>query len=853
MAPPAIQQVFSGIARALSSTANGGGSGSDMAYSSFAEPDPHLVRMTFDTPVNFKDEVADTDPNAQLRSDIRVMGSLLGKTIIQHEGPDIFAKVEGMRQLAKTWREQGAGRQTDTAAGDRAFAELVEFAADMTNKELYTVSRAFTHFLAIANAAEGHHRTRRLHELLLRESKSGLLSHRPNAALYPRHDSCGGVIPDLLSKGFSKEEVYQALVTQTAELVLTAHPTEVNRRTILHKNRRIQAILTQADVYRRAGSSTFLKQQLDQALQTEIASIWLSDEVSRAKPTPETEAEKGTLVLETVLWETVPLFLRKLDSTMQAFLGKGLPLDVAPIKFASWMGGDRDGNPNVKPQTTRRVCLKNRAKAASLFRRDLQELRGALSFTSCSEELRQALGDSEEREPYRALLRKILAKLERTEKWAQVQLAALDKSSSVLQVDEEALNNDIYLFKNELMEELLLIHRSLVETNNELIANGDLVDIIRNLCAFGLTLIPLDVRQESTRHKEALDCVTRYLGMGSYTQWDESTKINWLTSQITTKRPLLRPGVWREHPEYFSETAVDTLEIFQMIAGMNEESLGAYVISQATSASDVLAVLLLQLDAGVKKPLRVAPLFETLSDLEGAEDTMRTLFTLPAYMGIIKGRQEVMIGYSDSAKDAGRLAASWAQYETQEKLARLAKDFGVDLTFFHGKGGTAGRGGNPQTFLAIMGHAPQTIRGQFRVTEQGEMINQNFGFVDRAERSLDIYTAAILAEKLTDRPPPPQNWRDMMHTLSEISCRAYRGIVRLDERFVPYFRSATPELELANLNIGSRPAKRKATGGVESLRAIPWNFAWTQTRLNLPTWLGVGEAISEVLQSEKKT
>jgi phosphoenolpyruvate carboxylase len=209
-----------------------------------------------------------------------------------------------------------------------------------------------------------------------------------------------------------------------------------------------------------------------------------------------------------------------------------------------------------------------------------------------------------------------------------------------------------------------------------------------------------------------------------------------------------------------------------------------------------------------------------------------------------------MIGYSDSAKDAGRLAASWAQYETQEVLAGLAREHGVDLSFFHGKGGTVGRGGNPQTFLAITSHPPKTINGKFRVTEQGEMITQNFGFPDRAERTLDIYTAAVLAEKLSDRPSPPPEYRAMMKKLSDISCDAYRRVVRRDPRFVPYFRSATPELELASLNIGSRPAKRKAGGGVESLRAIPWNFAWTQTRCNLPTWLGVGEAFDHVLRSD---
>ena len=446
---------------------------------------------------------------------------------------------------------------------------------------------------------------------------------------------------------------------------------------------------------------------------------------------------------------------------------------------------------------------------------------------------------------YILLTRQIWERLEKTKAWAK---GSLDRLSAG---HREPINDkDIYVSKEDFMDDLLMVYRSLCETGNEVEAKGLLTDILRNISAFGLVLVPLDIRQESDRHTEALDAITRFLGLGSYAQWDEQTRIGWLTQQLASNRPFVRPGDWHDHPEIFSPTTIDTLETFRVIAEQKEGSLGAYVISQATHASDVLAVLLLQRDAGVKKPLRVAPLFETLDDLNGAPEQMKTLFSLPVYMGSINGKQEVMIGYSDSAKDAGRLAAVWAQFNTQEKLAKIAREFGVEMTFFHGKGGTVGRGGNPATFKAIMAHAPETINGRFRVTEQGEMITQNFGHGDRAERTMDIYTAAVLAEKVTERPKPGEEWKDMMNRLSDISCDEYRRIVRGDERFVPYFRSATPELELSKLNIGSRPAKRKATGGVESLRAIPWNFSWTQTRLNLPTWLGVGKAISEILESE---
>eukprot|EP00984_Skeletonema_dohrnii_P036178 scaffold36861_cov205-Skeletonema_dohrnii-CCMP3373.AAC.1 len=475
---------------------------------------------------------------------------------------------------------------------------------------------------------------------------------------------------------------------------------------------------------------------------------------------------------------------------------------------------------------------------------------GTCRFESAAmQRIRDRVG-KDSRAPYRSFLHPVAERLANTSAWARAELQKVQNGGVS---DEGSLfsTDDIFLNKDELMEDLITVHESLCDTGNAVAASGRLVDVIRKVSAFGLTLVPLDVRQESDRHSEALDCITRYLGLGSYLQWDEAARVNWITNQLQSKRPLIRSGAWNDNGEIFTPTAVDTLETFKMISEQYDESLGAYVISQCTSASDIMAVLLLQRDAGVKKPLRVAPLFETLDDLNGAAATMDQLFNIPAYIGSLEGRkQEVMIGYSDSAKDAGRLAATWAQYEKQLELVEVAKKHSVDMTFFHGKGGTVGRGGNPNTFNGIVEHAPGTVNGQFRVTEQGEMINQNFGYADRAERTLDIYTAAVLAEQHTDRPLPNQEWKDVMDKLSEISCEAYRKIVRGDERFVPYFRAATPELELSKLNIGSRPAKRKASGGVESLRAIPWIFAWTQTRLNLPTWLGVGEAINQVLASE---
>jgi len=407
---------------------------------------------------------------------------------------------------------------------------------------------------------------------------------------------------------------------------------------------------------------------------------------------------------------------------------------------------------------------------------------------------------------------------------------------------------------HELMTPLRTIYDSLIATGFETVADGRLVDIIRRVTLFGVTLLPLDIREESTQHTLALDAITQYLGVGSYKAWDEEARLNFLTNELSSKRPLFILDDLRKSGT-IDETVLKTLTVFEVAATLGQEALGAYVISQARTASDVLAVLLLQNQFGMTpesgKMMRVVPLFETLNDLVNAPDVLQVLFRVSQYVGSVKGKQEVMVGYSDSAKDAGRLAACWAQYTAQEKMAKVAKENNIELTFFHGKGGTVGRGGNPALYRAILSHPPNTINGRFRVTEQGEMITQNFGSPTIAERNLDIYTAAVLKEAFVKHVEPNKSWRDQMDRVSEVSCADYRKLVRDTPQFVDYFRQATPELELGSLNIGSRPAKRNPKGGIESLRAIPWTFAWTQSRLHLSAWLGVGRGLNPESGTDK--
>eukprot|EP01041_Mallomonas_annulata_P005192 gene5192-10384_t len=770
-----------------------------------------------------------TDDDYKLRNDVKMLGTILGNSIKDYD-PKVFEAVEKLRLLGREWRSVDG----DKSAFDSIVAEVDTFDANM----LLGVSRSFSHFLALSNSAEIYHRIRRL--------RGNLISSGTEYGLWSKHDSSAGAIRNLLYKqNIPPKDIIEALKSQKVEIVLTAHPTEVNRRTMLQKHHRITEILEQFD---RPDLTTYERKLLENELKGEIASIWESDDLRRSKPSPVDEAKAGIAIVENVLWNAVPKFIRKLDDIVKNELHESLPLDITPLKIASWMGGDRDGNPNVTPAITLEVSMLSRWMAATLFKADILKLRAKLSLRTCSEELKVLSKNA--REPYREVLKQIEGRLQATIEWTQNHTSSGYSNSMTMLSTVLQGENAPKPYKNskELMNTLLIIYNSLISTGKEEVANGELVDTIRRLAIFGLSLMSLDIRQESTRHTEALDAITRYLGVGSYQQWDENTRRNWIQTELSSKRPLL-PRHQDLSSFGFSATVVDTLKTFELASSLDEDSLGAYVISQCQQASDILAVKLLQQDAGIQPALRVVPLFETLDDLDRSAEVIDALFSINAYRGSIGNKQEIMVGYSDSAKDAGRLAASWAQYNAQVAMIDIANKYGVEVTFFHGKGGTVGRGGNPALYEAILAHPPHTINGRFRVTEQGEMITRNLGQEAVAERTLDLFTAGVLSERFVYRPEVKTEWLAMMERLSEISCAEYRQVVRGEERFVPYFRSATPELELSGLNVGSRPAKRNPKGGVESLRAIPWVFAWTQTRLNLPTWLGVGTALSKEMES----
>ena len=740
------------------------------------------------------------DPHKPLRDDVRLLGELLGDTIRTQAGEHVYATVERVRALAKSGR----------AGNDADFRVLADELSRMPVDDALPVARAFAHFLHLANIAEQHHRVRRRREYL----------RDPSAA--PQRGSCEDGFARLIAAGITPERLHASVSALRVELVLTAHPTEVVRRRLVQNYNRIAAALTQRD---RPDLTPPEHEALVAALRREILAAWGTSDVRQQRPTPIDEVRSGLVVFEQSLWEALPQYVRSLDRALRASTGRGLPIDVAPLRFGSWIGGDRDGNPNVTPDVTRRACLLSRWMAADLYLREIEALRDELSVESASDELRARVPGSSE--PYRELLRGVRARLVATRGWAE---ASLDGAETLPPGD------GVYVTSAEFAADLRLCHRSLEATGQALLADGRLTDVLRRVAAFGVTLARLDVRQDSTRHTDALTAITSALGLGSYGDWDEDARLAFLLRELSSRRPLIPAGL-DASPE-----VRDVLDTFRMIAAAPRESLGAYVITMARSASDVLAVELLQKALGVAAPLRVVPLFETARDLQQAGAVMDRLLAEPWYRARTAGRQEVMIGYSDSAKDVGRLAAGWELFKAQEAVVATGARHGTQVTLFHGRGGSVGRGGGP-THLALQSQPPGSIDGTLRVTEQGEMLQALFGFSDIAVRTMEVYTTGTLEAWLTPVRAGADEWRACLDRLAADARDGYRRVVYDDPRFIDYFHASTPEAEIGEMNIGSRPARRSAGSSVAGLRAIPWQFAWTQTRLMLGAWLGVEEAL----------
>ena len=725
----------------------------------------------------------DTSP---LRQNVRLLGDTLGDVIRSTVGEDLYQTIESIRQASKS-----ATEVEQTTALFYALRKL-------DSEQLLLISRGFAQFLNLANIADQHFTT----------SKS-VSDH------FGAYDRISSTVSDL-SHSVSKSSLAAAIANLHIDLVLTAHPTEITRRTLIHKHGEIHDCLSDIE------SGLADEARIQSRLADLIAQIWHTEEFLEQRPTPVDEARWSFAVIENSLWDAIPEFLRDLDAIAQRF-DLDLPPRTKPVvRLSSWIGGDRDGNPNVTAKVTRRVMIISRWQAADLITRDLEAIYEELSVTRATESLRAAAGEA--REPYRAILKPLRDSVRR------------QRDGLGAHIQDGANPVPPVLFTEDLIAPLAQCRDSLSEVGLSAIADGKLLDLIRRLESFGAHLVTLDVRQESTRHSDVVSEITQALGLGDYNAWSEADKQTFLKTEITNPRPLL-PLAFQA-----SEPCQEVIDTFRVIAETPREALGCYVISMASEPSDVLAVQLLLKATGGPLDLPVSPLFETLDDLDGAPSALDALLSDDEFKERTNHSMVVMIGYSDSAKDAGMLSAGWAQYRAQEALLNVSKSHDVSLQLFHGRGGTIGRGGAP-AHQALLSQPPGSLQQGLRATEQGEMIRVKLGLKPLAINTLGQYASAILRGNLTPPPVPKPEWRDLMNELADQACHDYRSWVRGNTNFVEYFRQATPEPELASLPLGSRPARRRTGGGIETLRAIPWIFAWSQSRLVLPAWLGAGSAL----------
>jgi phosphoenolpyruvate carboxylase len=442
----------------------------------------------------------------------------------------------------------------------------------------------------------------------------------------------------------------------------------------------------------------------------------------------------------------------------------------------------------------------------------------------CSSQIKKVTGKTFE--PYRVYLRPIRDKIRLT----------YQSIENHLTKNEPLINSKLLQDKNTILKPLRIVRDSLNLNRGQHVANSDLLDLIRRVRCFGINLAKVDIRQESSRHEKLVNFIIKAKYNIDFLKLNENKKINLLNKLIKQKKYFIDKLIIRDKENK------EVWNTFKQISKEPNQCLGAYVISMTSKASDILSVYLLQKQAQTKSLLRVVPLFETLEDLQNAKDIMESLFKLSWYRKLINSKQEVMIGYSDSSKDAGKLSASWHQYKLQEELRNLAKKYKIDLVFFHGRGGSAGRGGGPIQ-ATLKSQPANTVNGKIRITDQGEVIQQKYGYKPLAEYNLCSYIGAVMDASLNPPPKSKKNWRDLIEKMSEISTSAYRKNLNQSEDFIRYFKTVTPHKSLGKLAIGSRPTKRKNVDNIQSLRAIPWVFAWTQIRLMLPAWLGTTEAL----------
>lgn len=759
--------------------------------------------------------------DAALRRDIRRLGTQLGDTLVRQVGPDLLEQVEQVRTLARALREgdDSVGEELTDRLGNTDVVRAIELV------------RAFTTYFHLANTAEQVHRIDDLAENRTTRSKR-----------------IAETVSRLVELGFTPNDVAAAVNKVQLYPVFTAHPTEASRRSILDKLAEVALLIEQRMTENDEPVVTRIDRRIDELLDM----IWQTDELRREKPDPVDEARSILYFLGEMLEEGVPELLDDIDAALRS-LGFQLDAGAQPVRFGSWVGGDRDGNPNVKPQTTCEVLDFQRARALRLLVGEIEELSAELSIASAirpiSPELQAQLEADDENFPkVRARFRALSA----GEPYRQ-RLAVMHQR--LLEAAETPPGPRAYSRPSELTEDLDVLARSLEAAGGALIANGRLARVRRLVGLVGFHLATLDIRQHAAKHHATLSELFEAVGT-DYAGLDKPGRAALLADELGSPRPLAAPQTGE---------ADETRALFQVLRDRmdehGDEIIESYIISMTQGVDDILAPAVLARDVGVIDlsagiaRLGFVPLFETIGDLQAIGPVLRELFAIPSYRALVELRgnvQEVMVGYSDSNKDGGITTSQWEIHKALRTISDVADESGIEITVFHGRGGTVGRGGGP-THAAILSQPAGAIRGAMKTTEQGEVIADKFGLPEIANRNLDLAFSAVVEASLAHRKPrnAPEDvaaWNSVMETMSTAAFARYRAFVEQDG-LVEYFNTATPVEELGAMNIGSRPSRRKGGGDLSDLRAIPWVFGWTQSRQIIPGWFGVGTALHTAVEA----
>ncbi|CAH0122661.1 MULTISPECIES: phosphoenolpyruvate carboxylase [unclassified Paenibacillus] len=781
--------------------------------------------------------------NNLLRRDVRFLGNILGEVLVHQGGNELLNIVEKIRESSKSLRAVFLPELYD---------EFKRMIVTLEPEIRHQVIRAFAIYFQLVNFAEQNHRVRRKRDY----ERSAGESIQPG--------SIESAIVELKELKIPYEEVQELIEGISLELVMTAHPTEAMRRAVLDIHKRISEEVMQLD-----DPTLTLRERenLREKLHNEVLTLWQTDELRDRKPTVLDEVRNGIYYFQETLFDVLPDVYQELERCLDKYYPARKWHVPTFLRFGSWIGGDRDGNPSVTASVTWKTLSMHRNVTLWKYQQIIRNMMRVMSFSTgviqVTDELKESIRQDREKveieakymdlwnnskEPYRVKMSYILKKINNT----------LDES---MRDAEQQYNNP-----QQLIEDLQVIDRSLRSHFADSVADMYIKKLIRQVELFGFHLATLDVRQHSQEHENAITEILASMNIvQNYGELSEDEKVALLDRLLNDPRPLT--SSYLEYSEGTKECVDVYRTIFEAQREFGERCITSYLISMTQDASDVLEVMLFAKEAGlfrkeangtVRCTLQAVPLFETIDDLHEAPGIMRRLFSLPIYreaVAAMNDMQEIMLGYSDSNKDGGALTANWELRVALKQITAVAKEFGIKQKFFHGRGGSLGRGGMPLN-RSIMVQPPHTIGGGIKITEQGEVLSERYSMQGIAYRSLEQATSALISSALAARTPCSElyesKWEDIVREMSEHALAKYQDLVFGDPDFLTFFKESTPLPEIGELNIGSRPSKRKNSDRFEDLRAIPWVFAWTQSRYLFPAWYAAGTGLQSYYQGKEE-